>query len=302
MSAPTEQVIAIDVGGTHLRAARIDRQGRIVAGPLRLRADLARLTGDAQAVTRAILDRLSAVIRHLSDQNEPVGIGFPGYISEGIVRGAPNIPSLCDLPLAALLEKETGRSVCLANDANCAALGEWRFGAGAGADELLHLTLGTGVGGGWIRNGAIEDGSSGMAMEIGHLRVDWRADAPRCGCGARGCLEQFASAGAVARRYGAGVEAEEVCRRAHAGDAQARRIFTEAGAALGGAIAQVVKLLDLRLVTISGGMIGAWPLFQPAMAQGLEANLIPPQRGRVIIRRSTLDDAMGLLGAAALVL
>ncbi len=297
------EAVALDVGGTHLRAARADIRGGIVGTPTRVHADFSRLQGTRDAVLERVIEQIAQLVAPLCAGGVPVGIGFPGYVSDGVVLGAPNIPALVEVPLEALLAKRLKTEVRIENDANCAALGEWRFGAGARAPSLLHLTLGTGVGGGWVRDGRIERGSHGMALEIGHLRIDWRDDAPPCGCGARGCLEQFASASAVARHYGeTGIDAREVYRRAQVGDARARRVLHQAGEALGGAIAQAVKLLDLRTVTVSGGLTGAWDYLQPALAAALDANLIPPHRGKVVVRRSTLDDTAGLLGAAALVL
>jgi len=209
---------------------------------------------------------------------------------------------LHNVALAAYLTDKVNLPVVVDNDANCAALGEWKFGAGKQAQSLLHLTLGTGVGGGLVRDGAMVSGDSGMALEIGHLRVNWAADAHLCGCGGRGCLEQYASATAVARAFGQGGDAAQVFAKACAGDTTAIAVYDQAGAILGGAIAQAVKLFDVHTITISGGMIGAWDYFYPALQQSLMENLLPPQQGTVAVRASTLNDQAGLLGAAALVL
>ncbi len=304
LSPVSSAVIAVDIGGTHLRAALVAADGAVIGEVRRVRADFSRLdaaaTGDA--VVAVIVDRLRQAIAPWLDQAARIGIGFPGYISNGVVMGSPNIPALHEVALAERLADALHRPVVVENDANCAALGEWRFGAGEQAVSLLHLTLGTGVGSGLIRRGAIFSGDQGMALEMGHLRVDWRPDARRCGCGGLGCLEQYASATAVARAYGHGVEAAEVHARACDGDGRAKELFAQAGAALGGAIAQAVKLLDLRAVTISGGMIGAWDYLAPALERAMEANLLPPQQGKVTVRASTLHDHAGLLGAAALVM
>jgi len=293
----------MDIGGTHIRAALVDDQGRVIEQH-RQRAELSQLHGDVPAlVIEALMDAASPLLARA----DAVGIGFPGFIADGVVAGSPNIPHLEGIGLQQHLTARMQRPVRLDNDATCAALGEWKFGAGKGAKSLLHLTLGTGIGGGFIQNGTMYGGDCGMAMEVGHLRIDSSSDARRCGCGNRGCVEQYASATAVAAIYREranipACDAAKVDALAAQGDALALQVWHQAGTALGTAIAQAVKLLDLRTVTISGGMIAAWQRFQPAMMTAIDAHVIAPQRGKITVRPSTLEDNAGLLGAAALVL
>jgi len=191
------------------------------------------------------------------------------------------------------------------NDALCAAIGEHRFGAGKGRPNLLHITLGTGIGGGLILNNTPYTGENGMAMEFGHLSVEYDDSARSCGCGSKGCVEAYASATAISARYfevsGIKADSKDIYARASQGDHTAKEIIESAGRYLGMAIAEAVKLLDIHSVTISGGLSGAWPLLHPAVTSSLEANLIPPLKGKINVLRSTLDDNAGLLGAAALV-
>jgi len=303
----TNPVIAVDIGGTHLRAAQVSGEGNIMGKVQCVRSDFSTLTGgSSSAALTAIGDALAKAIAPLTHGVDAIGIGFPGYITDGVVMGSPNIPALQQVPLAHDLSDRLHKRVVVDNDANCAAFGEWRFGAGQGEPSLLHLTLGTGVGGGYVCQGKIFSGDCAMALEMGHLRVDWGVEARVCGCGGKGCLEQYASATAVARifsqRCGKGCDAAQVCRYADDGDPAALAVYAQAGAVLGGGIAQAVKLLDVRAVTISGGMIGAWDYFYPNLQQALTANLLPPQRRNVTVRASTLNDQAGLLGAAALAL
>ena len=259
-----------------------------------------------------MLHILSECLHSLQEQHPEAcaaGVGFPGFFrgETGIVETSPNIPQLHEFDLAGALSEHLGISVSVQNDALLAALGEFRFGVGKGMSQLIHVTLGTGVGGGVILNNAPYSGDAGMAMEIGHLRVEPQdsKSSRTCGCGCRGCLEAYASATAVASRYreasGQKVgSARQVYELATNGDATARRVLEEAGSYLGRTLAEAVKLLDIRNISISGGLASAWDILHPAMTSALEHELIPPLRGRVNIHRSTLGDNAGLLGAATL--
>ena len=293
----------MDICGTHMRAALVDATGALVAQH-RQRSELSQLRGDVAAT---VIERLVAAASPLLAEADAVGIGFPGFMTHGVVAGAPNIPQMEGMALQQLLSERMGLPVRLENDAACAALGEWRFGAGKGAPSLLHLTLGTGIGGGLVRDGELFGGDCGMALEFGHLRIDSATDARRCGCGNRGCVEAYASATAVGMIYsertgGVARDAAEVGALAAQGDALAQQLWEETGSALGIAIAQAVKLLDLRTVTISGGMLGSWRWFQSAMMAAIDRHVIAPQRGKIKVLPSALNDSAGLLGAAALVL
>ena len=300
-----QQVIGVDVGGTNIRLARIDAHGKI-SKRHQMQAQLSALSA-ADAASR-VVETLQSLIRpHLTKQPiTAVGIGFPGFFdTEGsLLLSSPNIPGLSNIPLAGQLSEALGVPVFTQNDAALAALGEARFGAGRNAHALLHLTLGTGIGGGLILADRIYTGDGGMALEIGHMHI--APDDRRCGCGHAGCLETYASASAVASRYsrasGRQTDARGVCRLAEQGDETAGRIIREAGEYLGRAIAEAVKLLDVRLVTISGGLSNAWPLLHPPLRETLQRHVLPPQQGKIEVLRSELDDDAGILGAAALAL
>jgi glucokinase len=308
------RVLAADVGGTNVRVAIVDAAGHIHARH-RQQAELSRLqAGTPDEAARQVLSVLEAAFRPLRDAAPDaigIGIGFPGFFRahSGVLAASPNVPGLVDFPLAERLSQRLGLPVAAHNDALTACLGEARFGAGKGHAHLMHITLGTGVGGGVVIDGAPYAGEGGMSMEIGHLRVVDPADpgARPCGCGGRGCLETYASATAVAARYAKeagrdGVTPIEIHERAGSGEALAQRVLTEAGAYLGQAIAEAAKLLDIRTVTVGGGLSLAWEWLHPALMARMEERLIPPQRGQVQVLHSTLGDDAGLLGAAALAL
>jgi len=292
-------VLAADIGGTNIRAAVIDAEGAILHEQ-RVEA----LLSDPDLSAGNIVSIIADVLRPmLSADIAAIGLGFPGFFrgSSGILAASPNLPDIRELALADALHDAIGVPVAAQNDALCAAIGEHQFGAGKGSENLLHITLGTGVGGGLILHRLAWTGEHGMAMEFGHLRV---ADHRLCGCGLHGCLETFASATAVCNSYaeatGEQCSAEAIYQRACTGDAQARKVIVQAGHYLGAAIAEAIKLLDVHTVTISGGLIGAWPILHPALMQTLNERLIPPMKNTVTVHQTSLGDRAGLLGAAVI--
>lgn len=297
-------ILAADVGGTNIRAAIVDGDGRIM-GERRSRIELGdRSVGEKMLITR-LVDFFAGLVAD-TPAVSAIGIGFPGFFlgNTGVLAASPNLPNLNNVPLADRLAEALNLPVHVQNDALCAAIGEHRFGAGKGATDLLHITLGTGIGGGLILGNRPWAGEGGMAMEFGHLRVVRGAEARPCGCGGRGCVEAHASATAIVARYaeasGHHTDAHTVHAKALSGDRTAGAIIETAGGYLGMALAEAIKLLDVRTVTISGGLTGAWKMLHPPMMDALNSDLIPPLKNRVRILPSILNDNAGLLGAAAL--
>jgi len=314
MNRRDELALALDVGGTHIRLAVVDGAGHIHARR-KYKASLSRLkTSSGEKAGEKILEILTASITEMRAKHPDIqtaGIGFPGFFRQqtGSLASSPNIPQLVEFPLAERLSRALILPVFVQNDATLTALGEFRFGAGKGLDSLLHLTLGTGIGGGLVLNGVPYFGEGGLAMEIGHLCVASAGNRPAkiCGCGGTGCLETYASAPAVAARYAdisgcPGIDAKDVYLRAKKNDARARQALEEAGNYLGYAIAQAIKLLDVHHISISGGLAGAWDILAPSLLKSMDAHLIPPLKGMATIHPSRLGDDAGLLGAAALAL
>jgi glucokinase len=297
-------VLAADVGGTNIRAAVIDSEGNILKEK-RVQACLSDVDISENDVIDALEGALSGLIGDEGNINA-IGIGFPGFFrgDSGIVAASPNIPALRDFALSETLESRMKLPVSVQNDGLCAAIGEHRFGVGEERSNLLHITLGTGIGCGLILNNQPFTGDNGMAMELGHLCVHTGDNARLCACGNYGCVEAYASATAISSRYakqsGQNKDAASIYELACQSNKAAINVFEEAGMYLGLAIAEAIKLLDIHLVSISGGLTGAWPLLHAPLISALEANLISPQRGKVIVRRSSLDDNAGLLGAAVI--
>jgi glucokinase len=330
--------IGVDLGGTNLRIAAVDEQGRL----------LEKITLGTQVALgreRVITDMCDA-IRPLSARYnnagalQGIGIGVPGIIDmkTGMVRESPNLPGWTESPVRAEIEKRLRTRVILENDANVAALGEKWLGAGRDVEDLAILTLGTGVGGGLILGGRVWHGMTGMAGEFGHITIE--PAGVRCGCGNRGCLEQYASASAVVRMAKEAIasgalselsraedpdaefSAKAVYNLAIQGDDEAKKIFRQVGRALGIALADLVNSLNLPMYVIGGGVSSAWDAFSPIIfeelrqrsmvyaatapdfssvdAGGASGQVGPEGSTRTIITRALLGSDAGLYGAARL--
>jgi glucokinase len=201
------------------------------------------------------------------------------------------------------IERRLGAKVILENDANSAALGERWIGAGKDVEDLVLLTLGTGIGGGIVIGGKILHGYMGMAGELGHITVSPNGNP--CGCGNTGCAEKHASAtsiGAVARllNLGANLTAEEVYNLAVEGNDRARTVFRSMGEALGIVLANLVNIFNFPLYLLSGGPLPAWDFFAPAMLAEVERRSLTYRIAPTRIERAKLGNEAGLFGAAYL--
>ncbi len=201
------------------------------------------------------------------------------------------------------MSRRLGAPVILENDANAAALGEKWIGAGRGVDDLVLLTLGTGVGGGIISDGKILRGFLGMAGELGHITVVPNGNP--CGCGNRGCVEKHASATAVTAMakllgLGDGLTSKEVYDLAIAGSEKAQTIFVSMGEALGIALAMLVNTFNFPLYLLSGGVLAAWDLFAPAMLEETRRRSFISRTTETRIEKAQLGNEAGLFGAAYL--
>ena len=315
--------IGVDLGGTNLRIAAVDDKGKILDS-------LDTLTHVSQG-REAVVSRLTDAVRFISHKFSSthkflgIGVGWPGIIDlqKGTLHSAANFPGWNGYPARDDLEARLGATVILENDANCAALGEKWLGAGREVNDLCMITLGTGVGGGFVVNGKPWHGVMGMAGELGHMTVIPEGNA--CPCGNHGCLEQYASAGAIhrmashaadrgspclaeARSKDPELSARSVHACASAGDPAAIEIFRSAGKALGIALANLINAFNLPMYIIGGGVAKAWDQFSPAMFHELHERSIVFRAGEQEKRshRSTevtpalLQDRAGILGAARL--
>jgi glucokinase len=228
-------------------------------------------------------------------------------MDQGVIAGWGNMPSFNGYPVRAELEKRLSTKVFLENDANAAALGEKWMGAGRSVEDLVLLTLGTGVGGGIIIGGRVLHGFLGMAGELGHITIDPCGNP--CGCGNRGCVEKYASATAISAmarllNLGRDVTAEEVSKLAAAGNTRALEIFKIVGESLGIALATLINTFNFPLYLLGGGVLGAWEFFAPPMLAEIGRRCFTYRStlaGRPTrIEPAVLGNEAGLYGAARL--
>ncbi|MGI5269154.1 ROK family protein [Nonomuraea sp. CA-218870] len=256
------------------------------------------------AVVRRVVNRMAKEERQVLG----LAVAVPGLIDvNGTVRIAPNL-GWRDADLGGDLAKalrDPGFAIQVDNDANLAALAEQRFGAGAGASDLVYLTGQMGVGAGVILDGRLRRGRLGYSGELGHVQLD--PEGPACRCGRRGCLEAMAGVGAVLRRADPSpaeieIELEEVVRSARAGDAATLSTLGAVGAALGRGVSIIANLLNPQLIVLGGYYVPLAPwLLPPARAAVLDA-AIAPQAGGCEVVASTLGHDAAALGGAARVL
>jgi glucokinase len=292
--------IGVDLGGTNLRVAAVDENGVMLD-------KVAVSTQPAREVLLANMVNAIETVRARRGEHglAGVGVGVPGFIlmDQGIVASAPNLPEFNQYPVRDEIERRLGTKVILENDANAAALGEKWMGAGRDVDDLVLLTLGTGIGGGIIVGGRVLHGSVGMAGELGHITVVPNGNP--CGCGNNGCLEKHASATAIsvtARLIGLGPDltSEDVYNLAVKGEERAKMIFRSMGAALGIALATLINTFNFPLYLLSGGPLPAWDFFAPAMLAEVERRSFTYRNSPTRIERATLGNEAGLYGAAYL--
>ena len=288
------QLIGIDLGGTAIKLGRFSDSGELLA-ELQVPTPQPAMPG---GVVMAIVE---AVPQLDPDRLAPlVGVGLPGPMdaSGRVARVCINLPGWEQVPLAEWLEPQLQRRVTLANDGNCAVVGEAWTGAARGYDDVLLLTLGTGVGGGVLLGGRLFTGHGGAAAEPGLICVD--PEGPPCNSGNRGSLEQFCSIGGLGRL--SPLDPKELCRRADGGDGEALAVWRTYGRWLGIGLSSLVYVLTPRLVLIGGGLSAASAHFLPAALAELEQRVQAESRAGLELRRAALGNGAGRLGAARLAL
>ena len=307
--------IGIDVGGTKVLGGVVDESGKVLTTA---RKDTPRQGGSA--LTQTIADVAKELLQQHSVAS--VGVSAAGFVSSDrkTMLATPNIADWNGVDLDHQLTALIGLPVVIENDANAAAWGEAKFGAGKNQDHMMMLTVGTGIGGGIVVNGALYRGAFGIAAEFGHMRVV--PDGYICGCGARGCFEQYASGNALLRHAReainaspevarnllsrgdgtvAGLTGQAITEAARDGDAVALAAFNTTGQWLGAGIASLAVLLDPACVVIGGGVIDAGEILLKPTRESLERNM--PFAGKhpyPQIIAAQLGNEAGLVGVADL--
>jgi glucokinase len=285
-------VVGVDVGGTKIAGAVVARDSSLLAS-----ATLPTPVAGAELVAAVadVVDRLRA---ESGEELLAVGVGVPSLIDTrtGRVRMSANV-DLSDIDLTAVLRDRLGVPIVLDNDANLAALGEHRVGAGREHGDIVMLTVGTGVGGGIIAGGKVFRGGSGTGAELGHMVV--QADGPPCqrNCPNRGCLETMCSGTAIARD--AGMPAEEVVRRAFQGDVVALAVLDRAGRYLGVGLANLANIFNPDAFVIGGGVGAAGDLMLGPAIQEYRTRALPPNAEAQVVP-AALGSRAGAIGAGLL--
>ena len=309
-------IVAVDIGGTQIRVA-LYQPGSITPVSQQRTRSLANEPG--------VYDRLAQAVESVwpRDSVAAIGIASPGPLDPhtGTILATPNIPEWIDFPLTSKLSRQFGVPAYLDNDANMAGLAEWQFGAGKGHQDLVYLTISTGIGGGVISNGCLLQGFHGMGAELGHMIID--PSGPLCGCGQRGHVESFCSGPSITRYVNEQLKAGQtstllfdeaqykqarpnlnavvIAEAARAGDALAISAFERAGYYLGIAVANYLAIFDPSILIFGGGASQAGDyLFKPFEDSLRKHTFHPHYLENLLITKAALGDDAGLLGALAL--
>nr|BBH93456.1 glucokinase [Thermogemmatispora argillosa] len=328
--------VGVDLGGTQLRVAVL--RGATLLSRVGL------LTGE-DATPERLIPRICDAIRQALtearvelEQVAGIGLGAPGPLNSktGVIYSPPNLPGWENVPIRDILQKEFPVPVLIENDAHCAALGEYMFGAGRGSEDMVYMTVSTGIGGGIICKGRLLEGAGGTAGELGHMTIDLHG--PRCNCGNIGCLEAIASGTAIARRANEAIAAgqgaellafarsldEQTARQLHlpagsekesiervnartvgeaarAGIALARQIISEAARGLGVGLVNVIHVFNPRKIILGGGVMQLGDLILGPALDVVEERAMKAPRSIVSIELAQLGPNVGLIGAGTLI-
>ncbi len=303
--------IGIDIGGTNFRVGVFDQL--VFISETRFQANFSTLckNNNANTAWQTIITTITEGIEKVLAQHpdvQDIGIGFPGFIDPKTkcISESPNLPGLKNVNLAkdltsALSKEHQINPVLVENDALVAAYGEYCTNKASGS-SLIYFGLGTGVGGGLVLDGKPYTGVHGMSMEVGHIIIT--PDGRLCGCGNKGCMEQYASATGVEKSYFLSTRqqynTQKISALARAGDNAAIEAFQLAGTSLATAVAHTLKIVDVSMVVIGGGLSQAWDLMESSFNAQLETDLIPVLKDKTEIIISSVNDKAGMLGAAML--
>jgi glucokinase len=309
-----EVIAGIDIGGTKIAVALSDTDGHLIS--------ISRFATNVEIGPYRILDNTVKEIEQMMEEADArlvaagIGCGGPLDHRRGLILSPPNLPGWDDFPIIEVIEKRLGCRAVLDNDANVAALGECRYGAGVGLHDLVYVTISTGIGGGIIIGGKILHGINDGAGEVGHITV--LPEGPRCGCGARGCMEAICSGTSIARRARerlltaaqssmttlAGglnkVTAKVVAEAARSGDPLASEIWDETVYYLAIGLGNVINIIAPEAVILGGGVsMAGEQLLEPLRREvQSRSTMLPPEK--INILQAALGDNSGIYGALIL--
>ena len=281
--------VGIDIGGTKVAVGLCDAQGNVLAERKEPTTDPA-----------AVVSQVAALISDTDIQvSEIAGMGVgsvgPLDLDRGQILDPINLPTWNDVPIVELLSAEFDLPVYLDNDANVGALAEWKYGAQV--QNLIYMTISTGIGGGIINHGSLVHGK-GNAGEVGHMIL--LPSGPHCECGKRGCLEALASGTAIAKKgsdlLGRSVDAEDVVKMARGGHSLAAKIIDDAAYFLGLGISNLAEICDPEVVVLGGGVTQSWDMFQGLVDEVVDTHSRTP----VGVQLTSFGSDIGIVGASLL--
>lgn len=312
--------IGIDVGGTNVKIALVDKSGKIIYSnsvPTYAKMGYEYTVNNIKQAIKDLMKETNTTAKDI----DGIGFDFPGQVDykTGVVKLAPNIPGWVNVPIAQMIEEEFHIPTRIDNDVRCAALGEMKFGAGQGCENFVCITVGTGIGSGLVVNGQLVRGASNAAGEIGHIKLQMK-DGLICGCGDTGCLEAYASGPsivAMAQDYikgdkstkfremaaaeGGEITPYMVAKAAEAGDPVAKRIFAIVGEYIGIGLTSVINLLNPEKVIIGGGVAEAGDLLLDPIRKTIKERAMVVAGSTVEIVPAQLGNSAGVIGASMLI-
>lgn len=312
--------IGIDVGGTNVKIALVDKSGKIIYSnsvPTYAKMGYEYTVNNIKQAIKDLMKETNTTTKDI----DGIGFDFPGQVDykTGVVKLAPNIPGWVNVPIAQMIEEEFHIPTRIDNDVRCAALGEMKFGAGQGCENFVCITVGTGIGSGLVINGQLVRGASNAAGEIGHIKLQMK-DGLICGCGDTGCLEAYASGPsivAMAQDYikggkstkfremaaaeGGEITPYMVAKAAEAGDPVAKRIFAIVGEYIGIGLTSVINLLNPEKVIIGGGVAEAGDLLLNPIRKTIKERAMVVAGSAVEIVPAQLGNSAGVIGASMLI-
>lgn len=281
-----QKILGVDVGSTNIKSGwvledEISGFKRTPIDPYEIVSDLLDVLGQYELSSDSI-----------------IGVGFPGFVQNGVVYEPPNLPSIKELNIQRKLREITGNEVYVFNDADAYILGESLFGAGRGKRTVVGFTLGTGVGGGFVVDGQVYTGSRGFASEYGHMTLD--PNGPLCRCGKKGCLEAFVGSYSITESYetlsGGHYTVKDVFDKAKSGEKNALRVLNEFGLYLGIGIKNLVKVYDPEIFVLGGGITKAGDIILKLIESNQFYGSQPFEDVQIVI--GDLPDKAGVIGAA----
>ena len=310
--------IGIDVGGTNVKIALVDENGKIIYSnsvPTYAKMGYEYTVNNIKQSIRDLMKETNTNEKSI----EGIGFDFPGQVDykTGVVKLAPNIPGWVNVPIADMIEEEFHIPTKIDNDVRCAALGELKFGAGQGCENFVCITVGTGIGSGLVINGKLVRGASNAAGEIGHIKLEMN-NGPLCGCGDYGCLEAYASGPAIvamAQEYLRGGKSAKfaemasdgeitpyiVAKAAEAGDAVAKQIFEIMGKRIGMGLTSVVNLLNPEKIIVGGGVAECGDLLLEPIRRTIKERAMVVAGEAVKVVPAMLGNSAGVIGASMLI-